>query len=338
VDRLRTLADHASDPTQAIRKRLDVRRIVGRSSALAAMLQEVALVAPLDITVLLTGASGTGKSQIARLIHDSGPRGGRPFVELNCGALPETLVESELFGALPGAHSTATHKIPGKVAAAERGTLFLDEIGDLAPPAQSKLLQLLQTKQYHPLGAARAVQADIRVIAATNVDLHTAVAEHRFREDLLYRLQVLCIRMPSLAERREDVPLLAAFFCAEACERHRLPRLECTDGALRALEAVEWPGNVRQLANVVEVAAIRAAGDGSTWIEAAHLFPSPAKNPVDAGRQTFQTATRDFQAQFLRRALEEAGWNIAEVARRLDLARSHVYNLIRAFGLERRSG
>lgn len=336
VDRLRSLAHSASDPTESVRRRLDLRRVVGCSPALATMLQDVALVAPLDITVLLTGASGTGKSQIARLIHDNGPRGGRPFVELNCGALPETLVESELFGALPGAHSTATHKIPGKVAAAEQGTLFLDEIADLAPSAQSKLLQLLQTRQYHPLGASRPVHADIRVIAATNVDLQAAVNEHRFREDLLYRLQVLCIRMPSLAERRGDVPLLAAHFCIEACERHRLPRLELTAGALRALDAAEWPGNVRQLANVVEVAAIRAAGDGTTAIEAGHLFPNPSRTSLDGMRQTFQGATREFQAQFLRRALDEAGWNIAEVARRLDLARSHVYNLVRAFGLERR--
>jgi Nif-specific regulatory protein len=179
------------------------------------------------------------------------------------------------------------------------------------------------------------VAADVRVIAATNVDLGLALAERRFREDLFYRLQVLPVRVPSLEERREDIPELAAYFCGLACERHSLPRLELSRDALRAVLSAAWPGNVRQLANAVQAAAIRAAGAGALRVERAHVFPDAAV-PGDAHQQvTFQEATRRFQVQLLRDTLEEEHWNVAEVARRLDLARSHVYNLIRAFGLER---
>ena len=325
-----------ADATAAVRRKLRLDGVIGRSPALAAALQQVALVAPLEVHVLLTGETGTGKSQLARVIHENGPRALRPFVELNCAALPESLLESELFGALPGAHSTATRRIEGKVAAAEGGTLFLDEIGELTPTAQAKLLQLLQTKQYYPLGGSRPVRADVRVVAATNTDLNQAVAERRFREDLFYRLQVLPVRVPSLAEQPEDVAELAGFFCRDACERHGFRRLELSPNALRAAESAEWPGNVRQLQHAVEAAVIRAAGEQALRVEAAHLFPPSTTVPAGGDEPlTFQEMTRRFQARVLRETLEEHGWNVIEAARRLDLARSHVYKLIRAFGLER---
>lgn len=324
----------ASQSTRGLRARLHLAGVAGDGPALGAVLQQVAVVAPLDVTVLLTGESGTGKSLIARVIHDNGPRAGKPFVEVSCAALPEALIENELFGAVPGGHSTAVARIEGKVAAAEHGTLFLDEIGELPPGAQAKLLQLLQSKRYFPLGASQPVAADIRVIAATNVDLQQAVAAHRFREDLFYRLQVLPIRVPRLAERREDIRALSQQFCRAACERHKLPRLELSRNALRAAESAEWPGNVRQLAHAVEAAVIRAAGEEATAVEVRHLFPEAAA-AADAGELTFQEATRRFQADLLARMLDETGWNVVETARRLDLARSHVYNLIRAFGLTR---
>lgn len=327
----------ADDPTQVYRRALRLQGIVGRSPALAALFKQVSAVIPLDVTVLLTGDCGTGKSQLARVIHDNSPRAAEPFVELNCASLPETLVESELFGALPGAHSTATRKIEGKVAAAEHGTLFLDEIGELSLATQAKLLQLLQGKEYYPLGGTKPVHAHVRVITACNIDLQRAVAEHRFREDLYYRLHVLPVRVPSLIERRQDIGELAWHFCAAACERHGLPRLELSRNALRAIEAMEWPGNVRQLMHAVEAAAIRAAGDGARQVELAHVFPegdddasAPSKRP------TFQEATRQFQLDLLYDTLEENGWNVNDTARRLDLGRSHVYNLIRAYNLRPR--
>jgi Nif-specific regulatory protein len=333
---LRRRTREATDPIRPLRERLRLEGVVGCSRALAVVLEQAAQIAPLDVNVLLTGGSGTGKSQLARVIHDNGPRGPHPFVELNCAALPEALIENELFGSHAGGHSTAQRPVQGKVSAAEGGTLLLDEIGELPLPAQAKLLQLLQSKLYYPLGASDPARADVRLIAATNTDLEEAVKERRFREDLFYRLQVLPIRLPSLAERREDVVELARHFCAQASIRHGLQRLELSPGAVRAIEAAEWPGNVRQLANAVEAAVIRAAGGGASRVEQRHVFPSAAEAAGDEEESpTFQEATRQFQRGLLRQILEETGWNVTEAARRLDLARSHVYNLIRAFEFER---
>jgi len=347
ADRLieRSLKIDAQDETRGPRDRLRLTGIVGRSRALATVLNEVALVAPLEIDVLLTGQSGTGKSQVARAIHENSQRSGRAFVELNCAAIPETLIESELFGALPGSHSTASRRIDGKVTAAERGTLFLDEIGELSLAAQAKLLQLLQSRVYYPLGATKASRADVRILAATNVDLETAVQQGRFREDLFYRLSVLPIRLPTLAERRADIPELARHFCTEARNRHRLPEVTLSSELVRALEAAEWPGNVRQLAHAIEAAVIRAAGSGALQVERAHVFrnapPGDVERSVSSAAQaaterlTFQEATRRFQAELLRRTFQETSWNVLEASRRLEITRSHVYTLIKAFGLER---
>jgi Nif-specific regulatory protein len=324
------------DPTRTARARLRLEGVIGRSAALGSVLDQIALVAPLEISVLLTGDSGTGKSQLARVIHENSPRAPYPFIELNCAALPEGLLESELFGALPGAHSTASRKIEGKVAGAEHGTLFLDEVGELSAPAQAKLLQLLHSKVYYPLGSTRPVQADVRVLAATNTDLERAVAERRFREDLYYRLRVLPLRVPALEERREDIALLTAHFSADASRRHGLPQEPLSPNALRALESAQWPGNVRELSHVVEAAVIRAAGEHAAQVETCHLFPDVAKLPAGcAGGETFQEATRRFQADLLRRALQSNNWNIVETSRRLDLARSQIYKLINVYGIER---
>jgi Nif-specific regulatory protein len=326
------------DPTLAYRKTLHLDHFVGRSAAIAETLGQVALVAPLEVSVLLTGPSGTGKTELARILHDNGKRARQPFVELNCAALPETLLESELFGAMPGAHSTASRKIPGKLEAAEGGTLFLDEIGELPLSAQAKLLQFLQSHQYFPLGSTKAIRADVRVIAATNLDLKQAVKDRRFREDLLYRLEVLPIRVPGLRERNDDIVPLMEFFCTRSCQAHSFARLDFSPAAVHAALSAEWPGNIRQLAHAVEAAVIRAGGSGARSIERTHLFPgAPAAPTAEPSPDvTFQEATRLFQEQLLRRHLDETNWNVTQTAERLDLARSHVYNLIKAFGLEKK--
>ena len=298
--------------------------------------------------MLLTGPSGTGKTQLARVIHDSSPRAGGPFVELNCATLPETLLESELFGAMPGAHSTASRKMTGKVAAADKGTLSLDEIGELSFSAQAKLLQLLQSRQYYPLGATRPVHADVRVIAATSVDSKAAVQRKEFRADSFYRLLILPIRLPSLLERGEDIAMLAGYFCSAACKTHRLPGVHLSPDALRAVEVFPWSGNVRELAHTVEAAAIYAASEGSAYVDRRHLFhderimhvsecapDAPAMEGVRSGDLTLQEATRRFRMEFVHRALVQSGWNISETATRLDIARSYLYKLIDEFGFER---
>jgi Nif-specific regulatory protein len=326
-----------TDHVAKFRKRLGLDDVIGTSAALASVLREVELVAPLDVAVLITGETGTGKTQLARVIHDNGPRRGRPFVELNCSAIPDGLVENELFGAVVGAHSTAIRRAEGKVGAAQGGTLFLDEVGELSPAAQAKLLTFLNTREYSPLGSPATIKADVRIIAATNADLDEAVREKRFRHDLFFRLQVLPIRMPSLAERREDVAPLAAYLCERAVRAHRLAQVALSPGALGAIEAAQWPGNVRELASFVEAAAIRASADGSTSVEATHVFPerSYASSPPPRPQLTFQEETRRFQAGIVLRALEASDWQVAAAARTLDLTRAHLYNLIKAFDLKR---
>jgi len=337
VDRILALRRSRAhdDHTAELRARLRLEGVIGTSRALAVALEQAAAVAPLNVHVLLTGSTGTGKSQLARVMHDNSPRSVLPFVELNCATIPAALLESELFGVLAGAHSTASRRMQGKVEAAEGGTLFFDEIGEIPLDAQAKLLQLLQSKQYYPLGATAPSTADVRIVAATNVDLAQAVAERTFREDLYWRLNVVQIRVPSLNERVDDIEPLARHFLAEASRKHGLPRFELSPNALQALECADWPGNVRQLANAVEMAAIRAAAKGATRVESRHVFPGTEDGPT--GPPTFQEATRQFQAKLLRDALESSGWNVAETSRRLDLARSHVYSLIRAFGIDRKT-
>ncbi|MFT5153452.1 MAG: Nif-specific regulatory protein [Planctomycetota bacterium] len=326
-----------SDPTQLYRRTLQLHGLEGRSPALASLLKNIALVSPLDVSVLLTGESGTGKSCVAKMIHQNGPRKLQPFIELNCGALPDGLIESELFGALQGSHSTANEARTGKVEAADHGTLFLDEVANLSIAAQAKLLQLLQSHSFYPLGASTPRKVDVRLITATNVDLQEKVAQGRFREDLFYRLHVLPIELPNLSERRADIRQLAMRFCDEACDRHRLSPIALSSGALRALEVAEWPGNIRQLEHAVEAAVIRAAGAEFSSVERNHVFPAEPSSELDGNATwTFQEATRRFQADLIAETLEATGWNVSETARTLDLARSRLYKLIHAFDLERK--
>jgi DNA-binding NtrC family response regulator len=213
--------------------------------------------------------------------------------------------------------------------------LFLDEVAELSVSAQAKLLQLLQNKEYYPLGASRSRKADVRIMAATNADLQERIASKAFREDLYYRLQVITLRMPNLRQRFEDLELLAVHLCEKACRQHGLRELTLSPGALTALRAREWPGNVRELEHVVEAGALRAAMQNVGQLEAHHLFADAQVDGSDSGQRTFQEETRRFQRELLCRVLIETDWNITETARRLDLARAHVYNLIKSFGISR---
>ena len=342
VDRLLRRQDSSKvDHTAALREKLPGFSLAGRSPALASVMREVLAAAQVPVAVLLRGESGTGKSAIARALHDASTRRAKPFVEVNVAALPESLFEGEFFGAERGAHSQAHQRIVGKVEAAEGGTLFLDEVGELSLTAQTKLLSFLQSKRYLRLGGTNTITADVRIIAATNRDLEAAISSKSFREDLYYRLNVLEIVLPPLRERASDIEDIADAIAARLGSGEA-PALPLSSGARLELAQADWPGNVRQLENTIARGWATALGEGAFAIEARHLFgrpKSPEAPKAEAASQPsvgdFQLKTREFQAQLVEAALRDTEWNVSETARRLSLSRSRLNELIRAFGLSR---
>ena len=301
---------------------------IGSSPAWQGVLAAAVRVATTEATVFLQGESGTGKEVVARLIHQASPRRHGPFVAINCAALPEQLLESELFGYERGAFTGAQQSKAGHIELAARGVLFLDEVSEMSLAAQVKLLRFVQEREYQRLGGTRLQKADVRIIAASNRDLGDAVERGTFREDLLYRLQVFDILLPPLRDRLSDVPLLAEQFladCAQAMNR-RIPGLR--DDALDALLAHNWPGNVRELRNVLERAAILSDGD----IEGRHLSLRPKMRAL-APSSDLSIVERGT----IERVLHESGWNKSRAARRLGLTRTQLYGRLRRYGLEAES-
>ncbi len=299
-----------------VREARSFTSIVGDSSALRAVLSQVDVVAPADSTVLIAGETGTGKELIARAIHDGSRRAGSAFVAVNCAALPEALIESELFGHEKGAFTGALSRKPGKFELADRGTLFLDEVGDLPPEAQAKLLRVLQEREVQRVGGMRPVPVNVRLIAATNQDLEALMHAGRFRADLFYRLSVFPIALPPLRDRAEDIPALVDHFARRFADRLRKPPPRITADAMHQLMTYDWPGNVRELQNIVERAVILARGPviGREAIPVRpgpRPVPAPAENgsrPADGGAiLPFSEAER----RAILRALELTGWRIS---------------------------
>ena len=302
--------------------------VIGSSRAWQSVVAAARRVALTDATVFLQGESGTGKEVVARLIHQASPRKNGPFVAINCAALPEQLLESELFGYERGAFTGAQQFKPGHIELASRGTLFLDEVSEISPTAQVKFLRFLQEREYQRLGGTRVHKADVRIIAATNRDLAAAVERGAFREDLLYRLQVFDILLPPLRERLDDIPSLADQFLTEVARTigGRTPALR--DEARAALLAYHWPGNVRELRNVLERAAILTDGD----IECRHLSLRPKARtlPVSTDLAVVERNT-------IEQVLHETDGNKSKAARRLGLTRTQLYGRMRRYDLDRRS-
>lgn len=334
ADRLLAREEAAAgvDHTAALREKLAVGGVAGTSAALAQVFRDIAVAAPVPVSVLVVGESGTGKTALARALHDSSPRAKGPFVEVNCAAIPETLFESELFGAEKGAHSTALRRIEGKIDAARGGTLFLDEVAEMPLVVQPKLLTFLQSRRYYRLGGAQELTADVRVVAATNADLPARVRDRSFREDLYYRLNVLEVRVPPLRERREDIGAIADAIVRGLGRAHGAS-IELSRAARIALAEAPWPGNVRELENALSRGWAVALSQGAQVIEPGHLFADRAGESADA--ETYEQALRRFQRTYLGEALARHGWNVSETARRIGLARSHLNDLIKAYGLVR---
>ena len=315
--------------------------IVGRSGAIRAVLERVEKVAPTPSRVLITGENGTGKELVARAIHRLSPRAAKPFVEVNCAAIPSELIESELFGHVKGSFTGAFADRTGKFEQADGGTLFLDEIGDMSPAAQAKVLRVLQEGAVTPIGSSRTVTVDVRVVTATNKRIDEEIASGRFREDLLYRLNVVPIEVPPLRSRREDIPLLVEHFVRRLATAQGVSPRALAPGALARLERHSWPGNVRELRNTVERLLILAAGDTVQEADVVRLL-GPVGGGDDLGDTllasgTFEEFKQNAERAFLVAKLRECDWNVSETARRLAMPRSNLYKKIERYGLERDS-
>jgi transcriptional regulator with GAF, ATPase, and Fis domain len=290
--------------------------IIGRSPALRALLKKVAVVAPTDSTVLITGETGSGKELIAQAVHEASPRRNGPLIKVNCSAIPENLFESEFFGHARGAFTGALRDKPGRFEMADGGTLFLDEIGELPPAMQSKLLRVLQEQEIERVGEIRTRKVNVRVIAATNRDLKQEVNEKRFREDLFYRLSVLPLENPPLRERREDIPVLATYFLRKTAKKMNRPLPRLSQANINQLSAHAWPGNVRELQNAAERAVI-LAHDGELRFDLCPAEPSVA---VQSKREEHiatrsEVATRDDwkrqEHENIMRALQQSGGKVS---------------------------
>ncbi|MBD5418236.1 MAG: sigma-54-dependent Fis family transcriptional regulator [Desulfovibrio sp.] len=312
--------------------------IVGRSDALKRMLGFIETVAPTEATVLITGESGTGKELVARALHSSSARADKPLVTVNCAALTETLLESELFGHEKGAFTGADRRREGRFVQANGGTLFLDEIGEMPLQLQAKLLRALQQGEIQRVGSDVPITVDVRVIAATNRNLLREAQEKRFREDLFFRLNVISIEVPALRQRGDDIPLLAAYFLQRFAERNRKSIKGFSPQALDSMRRYRWPGNVRELENAVERAVILCCGDLVTPAElpdtVAHA-PEPAEAPEPQDAISLAgMALEDVERLAIEDTLRQTGDNKSEAARRLGITRATLHNKLRKYGLE----
>jgi DNA-binding NtrC family response regulator len=316
-------------------------QIVGRSPAMRRVFETIDKVADADVTVLVRGESGTGKELVANALHYRSPRRTKPLVKMNCAALSRELVESELFGHEKGAFTGAIARREGKFEAADGGTLFLDEVGDMPLETQAKLLRAIQEKEFERVGGNQPIRVDVRLIAATNQDLEAATRAGRFREDLYYRLRVVELPLPSLAERREDIPLLVEHFLREAAERFGRTPKPLTPEALRACVAHPWRGNVRELRSAVEQALLLASGEGITERDllgdksagAEPAKPEPCHDATLSFRDAKDRFVADFERGFLLQALRRAGGNITKAAEEIGMYRQNFQQKMRELGI-----
>jgi two-component system nitrogen regulation response regulator NtrX len=308
--------------------------IVGDSVPMKALRQQLALMAGTNGRVLIYGESGTGKELVAHALHAMSRRSANPFVEVNCAAIPEDMIESELFGHLKGSFPAAHERKAGKFQKADGGTLFLDEVGDMSLRTQAKVLRSLEEQRIEPVGAQESMQVDVRVVAATNKNLESEIEKGNFREDLFYRLNVIPFQMPPLRERKEDIPSLAAHFLAEFAQSYGRRARELTPQALQLLQEYHWPGNVRELRNLIERIVIL---NPQSRIDARHI---PLQLAKKAGSDrapnrygSLQDVREAAEREYIQRKLEEANGNVSRTAELLGLERSNLYRKMRALGI-----
>jgi len=308
--------------------------IIGSSPAILKLKEQIDRVSPTDAWVLILGENGTGKELVARRIHKNSRRDGYPFVEVNCAAIPEELIESELFGHEKGAFTGATERKRGKFDLAHNGTLFLDEIGDMSMPTQAKILRILQEQRFERVGGAQTIQVDVRVLTATNKNLEHEITEGRFRQDLYYRLNVIPLYVPRLTERRDDIPELADHFL-KLYSPLKGGRKTITEGAIKKLMQHDWPGNVRELKNIIERLVIMTPGN---TITADDIIPLGTRTTTEMDRifdtQELKDARAEFEKIFIERKLNQCGNNISRTADLIGVERSNLHRKIKSLGID----
>jgi DNA-binding NtrC family response regulator len=309
------------------------KRALGRDPQFLKVFETIDAVAPARATVLITGESGTGKSMVARMLHEASGRRDAPFVEMNCGALPEGLVESELFGHAKGAFTGATNARQGRFLAADGGTLFLDEIGAASLALQVKLLRVLQERSFEAVGSEETIKVDVRLVLATNEDLARRVEEGTFRRDLYYRISVVPLHLPPLRERLGDIPLLAAHFLRRFAEENQKPVHTIDDTAMTVLQSYAWPGNIRELENVIERGVILCRGEAITPADLPHDLTRALAVPEPGRTLPLKKALEIPEREIIERTLRSHGWNRQETAAALMINRTTLFNKMRKYGL-----
>jgi two-component system, NtrC family, nitrogen regulation response regulator NtrX len=322
------------EENQTLRSELVHRyQVIGESVPMKALRQQIAVTAPTNGRVLIYGESGTGKELVARALHANSQRNKGPFVEVSCAAIPEDLIESELFGHVKASFSSATEDRMGKFQKADGGTLFLDEVGDMSLRTQSKVLRVLEEQRIEPIGSNQTLHVDVRVIAATNKNLEQEISRGAFRQDLFYRLNVIPFHVPPLRDRKEDIPVLSRFFLNEFSTEYGKKTRELSDGALEILMRYPWPGNVRELKNLVERLVIVCP---QARIEPHHLPPELFRGVAESPQHPYSTlheARSAYEREFILRKLQEHRWNMTQTASALGLERSHLYRKMKSLGI-----
>jgi two-component system nitrogen regulation response regulator NtrX len=362
LERILVLLQNASNVQDLARENTALRRqvqknriLVGESAPLKAIQALIKRVAPTTGSVLITGENGTGKELVAHSLHALSPRFNKPFVEVNCAAIPAELIESELFGHEKGAFTGATQLRRGKFDLAHGGTLFLDEIGDMSLKTQAKILRILQEQKFERVGGAQTISVDVRIVAATNKDLKTEIQKGNFREDLYYRLNVIPFVVPPLRDRSGDISLLTAHFLKDFAASHGRPPLQLSPEALDVLRCYTWPGNVRELRNLIEriviltpeseenqpasaATLLNHLNDETLSTRFASVTSSVSGDASASAAKNLKDARTEFEKDFIIQTLEQNDWNISKTAQILGIERSHLHRKIKSYGIEEKEG
>src|SRR3990167_207904 len=311
-------------------------KILGRSKAIQNILELIEKVAPLDTRVFITGENGTGKELVARAIHNKSLRKDKSFIEVNCAAIPNELIESELFGHEKGSFTGAVQQRIGKFELANKGTIFLDEVGDMSPQAQAKVLRVIEDGKLERVGGAKKIEVDVRIISATNKNLIEEISKEKFREDLYHRLNVIPINIPPLRERMEDIPILVIHFSNEVTTKYKKPPVSFDDESIKFLQSMQWTGNVRELRNAVERIIIITDKRQITKKNVESLFVIGKANFIDLIDQSnsFQEFKEKAERAFILKQLKANDWNVSKTAEILDIQRSHLYNKMKKYEIE----